>query len=69
MTPSSEKISSRVVSEAMQEQFARLSGDRNPMHMDAVAARRTQAGKPVVHGVHTLLWALNLVWADGVAVV
>ena len=29
------------------------------MHMDAVAARRTQAGQPVVHGVHTLLWALE----------
>ncbi len=29
------------------------------MHMDRVAARRTQAGMPVVHGVHTLLWALE----------
>ncbi len=29
------------------------------MHMDPVAARRTQAGMPVVHGVHTLLWALE----------
>jgi hypothetical protein len=41
------------------ERFARLSGDFNPMHMDRVAARRTQAGAPVVHGVHGLLWALD----------
>ena len=51
--------STRVVDAALQERFAALSGDRNPMHMDPVAARRTQAGQPVVHGVHTLLWALE----------
>ncbi len=49
----------RSVDAALQERFAAFSGDRNPMHMDAVAARRTQAGEPVVHGVHTLLWALE----------
>ena len=53
------EVDSRVVSQDLQERFARLSGDRNPMHMDAVAARRTQAGLPVVHGVHSLLWALD----------
>jgi NADP-dependent 3-hydroxy acid dehydrogenase YdfG len=42
-----------------QEAFARLSGDRNPIHMDETAARRTQAGQVVVHGVHGLLWALD----------
>jgi hypothetical protein len=52
-------IATRAVSAELQEQFAALSGDRNPMHMDAVAARRTQAGLPVVHGIHTLLWALE----------
>ncbi|HSU66114.1 MAG TPA: SDR family NAD(P)-dependent oxidoreductase [Tepidisphaeraceae bacterium] len=50
---------SRIFSEADQENFARWSGDWNPMHMDAVAARRTAAGAPVVHGVHLLLWALD----------
>lgn len=39
--------------------FAALSGDRNPMHVNPVAARRTQAGAPVVHGVHATLWALE----------
>lgn len=40
-----------------QNGFAELSGDWNPMHLDPVAARRTQAGIPAVHGVHGLLWA------------
>jgi len=44
---------------ADQEHFAAISGDRNPMHMDALAARRTMAGFPVVHGIHTLLWSLD----------
>jgi NAD(P)-dependent dehydrogenase (short-subunit alcohol dehydrogenase family) len=42
-----------------QDMFAALSGDYNPMHMDPIAARRTSAGAPVVHGVHTLLWSLD----------
>jgi acyl dehydratase len=58
-------IASRVVSHESQEAFATLSGDRNPMHMDKVAARRTQAGSPVVHGVHSLLWALETLAAQG----
>ena len=42
-----------------QERFADASGDRNPMRVDALKARRTQAGAPVVHGIHLLLWALD----------
>ena len=42
-------------------QFAAISGDFNPMHMDPVAARRTQAGAPVVHGMHSLLWLLDCI--------
>ena len=49
-----------------QESFARLSGDWNPMHMDMLAARRTQAGSRVVHGMHLVLWALDhLACSDG----
>ena len=42
-----------------QQAFAALSGDANPMHMDAQAARRTPAGACVVHGVQSMLWALE----------
>jgi hypothetical protein len=49
---------------ADQLRFAELSGDTNPMHIDALAARRTQAGAPVVHGVHAVLWALNRLAGD-----
>jgi hypothetical protein len=48
-----------------QENFARLSGDWNPMHMDVLAARRTQAGSRVVHGMHLFLWALDHLACSG----
>lgn len=54
-----EIVSERVFTATDQIEFASLSGDWNPMHMDAVAARRTQAGSPVVHGVHAVAWALE----------
>jgi acyl dehydratase len=44
---------------ADQERFAAICGDRNPIHFDAVAARRTLAAFPVVHGIHALLWGLD----------
>ena len=42
-----------------QEVFASISRDRNPMHVDPVAARRLLTGLPVVHGVHVLMTALE----------
>jgi acyl dehydratase len=63
--PTSEVIASRIVSKDLQEKFAVLSGDRNPMHLDPLFARRTQPGSPVVHGIHTLLWALEALCASG----
>ncbi len=53
------QLSVSVFSSADQDWFAEISGDYNPMHVDPVAARRTQAGAPVVHGMHSLLWALD----------
>jgi acyl dehydratase/NAD(P)-dependent dehydrogenase (short-subunit alcohol dehydrogenase family) len=53
-------LASRIFSAADQERFAHCSGDVNPMHMDAIAARRTQAGVCVVHGVHLALWAMDV---------
>jgi acyl dehydratase len=52
-------LAEKVFDLADQRQFAAVSGDFNPMHLDAVQARRTQAGAPVVHGIHLLLWALE----------
>ena len=52
-------MATRVFTAGDQEEFAEWSGDRNPMHMDALAARRTQAGAPVVHGMHLLVWSLD----------
>ena len=39
--------------------FALLSGDYNPLHLDRIAARRTQFGDTVVHGIHLLLATLD----------
>ena len=39
--------------------FAGLTGDFNPIHLDPVTARKTQAATVVVHGVHAILWALD----------
>lgn len=56
----------RTFTTADQVAFAQVSGDSNPMHMDELAARRTQAGAPVVHGVQALLWALDTLAQSGV---
>ncbi len=54
------RIGRRTFTESDQERFALWSLDRNPMHMDAVAARRLITGRQVVHGIHVLLSALEL---------
>jgi len=57
-------LASKIFLTADQVRFAALSGDFNPMHMDPIAARRTPAGAPVVHGIHTLLWLLDNIGAQ-----
>jgi MaoC like domain/short chain dehydrogenase len=49
----------RIFTHDDQVKFALLSFDYNPMHMDVLAARRTQAGALVVRGIHALLWVLD----------
>jgi acyl dehydratase/NAD(P)-dependent dehydrogenase (short-subunit alcohol dehydrogenase family) len=63
MMISNQLLASRIFTSADQQWFASISGDSNPIHMDSIAARRTLAGVPVVHGVHNMLWALNIVAA------
>jgi NAD(P)-dependent dehydrogenase (short-subunit alcohol dehydrogenase family) len=62
--PTPQILAQRSFSTADQDWFAALTHDRNPMHVDPLAARRTQFGLPVVHGVHTLLWALDVLGAQ-----
>jgi acyl dehydratase len=59
MSPTSEVLGLRRFTMEDQHRFASLSGDYNEIHLDPVAARRTMAGEPVVHGLHTVLWALD----------
>ena len=42
-----------------QTEFAALSGDWNPLHVDPVFSRRTQGGAPVVHGMNILVLCLD----------
>ncbi|NLH81948.1 MAG: hypothetical protein GX458_14020, partial [Phyllobacteriaceae bacterium] len=46
------RLSEVVFDAAARDAFVALSRDANPVHVDALAARRTAAGVPIVHGVH-----------------
>ena len=54
----------RIFDSACHQTFIEWTKDCNPIHTDAVAARRTAAGAPVVHGMHSLLWALDCAAPD-----
>jgi acyl dehydratase/NAD(P)-dependent dehydrogenase (short-subunit alcohol dehydrogenase family) len=56
-------LAARIFDSTDQAGFAALTGDYNPIHLDAVLARRTQAGAPIVHGIHGLLWLLDVIAA------
>jgi NADP-dependent 3-hydroxy acid dehydrogenase YdfG len=61
-------LACRIFASNDQVTFAGLTGDFNPLHLDPITARKTQAGTVVVHGIHAILWALDkLVELGGVA--
>lgn len=43
--------------------FAKFSGDYNPMHVDEISSRRFLYGRPVVHGINLVLCMLDS-WAS-----
>jgi acyl dehydratase len=47
------------VDDAAQRDFIELSGDRNPIHVDPLVARRLPFGRVAVHGAHIMLHALD----------
>src|SRR6056297_694158 len=53
-------LGSLAIADAQSRDFARVSGDFNPLHLDPVAARRTRFGHTLIHGVHGTLKALDL---------
>ena len=41
------------ISQKEVEQFARLSGDFNPIHLNEEYAKKTRFGRTIVHGMHS----------------
>jgi NAD(P)-dependent dehydrogenase (short-subunit alcohol dehydrogenase family) len=52
-------VGERVFENASVQNFAQMSGDFNPMHVDAQVARRLMTGKQVVHGMLVALTAIS----------
>ena len=67
-TPSGQILATRCFTPSDQLEFARLSGDYNPVHLDEIAARRTLSGEPLVHGVHSVIWALDALASIGLPI-
>ncbi len=55
----------RTITEADLVNFGTLTGDFNPMHIDAEYARSTQFGERVAHGMLGLSYAVGLAWQLG----
>jgi hypothetical protein len=58
-------IASRRIAEEDHERFGAFSGDLNPIHADAVAARSMEPGGLLAYGMDLLLWALEALAGQG----
>ena len=58
--------SPRPISHAMIRQFAELSGDKNPLHLDDAFAARTPFGERIAHGLLGLSIASGLLHDVGI---
>ena len=56
---SSSAVHNWTVTDAERAEFARFSGDHNPIHDDPVAARRLHGGRLLAHGAHLLLSVID----------
>ena len=52
-------ISKKVFTYENSVSFAKFSGDKNPIHIDPIRARKTISGECIAHGVNSLLWAID----------
>jgi len=41
----------KVITEDMVEEYSRLTGDKNPLHLDKKFCSKTSFGEPIVHGM------------------
>lgn len=46
------------------QQFVHLSGDNNPIHTNPLLSRRLLFGKPVIHGIYSVLALLDLFYSS-----
>lgn len=53
------RLASRIFNLSDQQEFADCSGDVNPIHLFDEYARKTPPGQVIVHGINSLLWALD----------
>lgn len=52
------------VTAAAVEQFARVVGDNNPVHLDDQAAKESRFGRRIAHGMIAVSYAMSLIPAQ-----
>lgn len=53
------EVNNVVITEDLHLLFATFTGDKNPIHVSKIIARRLVFGRRIVHGIHVLLLALE----------